>query len=152
MCTLTQFIKNLICVSALFSLLYSCSNNDFSRALTNAVEAGPGTTISFGDLTSFEWGTVHVYGPYDSLEQINQRHGTTLMAESPYASEWVPEGECLHIFTLHGEAAQSVFHLRSRGSCVDIVDRRRYSRAAAVFEVKVKKAGSHPRLKWIGSN
>jgi hypothetical protein len=152
MCTITKFIRYLIFAWALSCLLFSCSNNDFSSALTKAVEAGRGATIAFRDLTSFEWDTVYVYGPYQSLEQINKKHGTTLKASSLYGSDWVPEGDCLYIFTLHGKAVQSAFHPRYLGSCVDIVDPGLYSKEAAVFEVEVKVAGSHPILKWISSN
>ena len=115
-------IHNPLFAWALIWLLLGCSNsNDFSDALTKAVKTGPGTIIAFGDLTSFEWDSVYVYGPYQPLEEIDKRHGTALKGDSLYASDSVSEGDCLYIFTLDGKPVHSTLHPRYLGSCVDTV-------------------------------
>lgn len=146
-----KFIRNILIVWLLSLLLPSCSNNDFSDALTKAVGEGADTNVVFRDLTSFEWDKVYVYGPYQSLVEINKKHGTTLEANSSYASEWVPEGDCLYIFTLDGKPVHNTFHPRFRGSCVDILDPGIYSKEEAVFKVEIKVVGAHPTLQWVRS-
>ena len=149
----TDLIHNTLFVLALIPLSFGCSNtDDFSAALTKAVKAGPGTTVAFGDLTSFEWDFVYVYGPYQLLEEINKKHRTTLKGDSLYGSDSVSEGDCLYISTLHGKPVHSTFHPRYLGSCVDMVEPGIYSKEAAVFSVEVKVAGSHPLLKQVNSD
>ena len=73
LCKFTKFMRYLILSWALSGFFFSCSGNDFSGALSTAVKAAGDGPIVFGDLTSFKWDTVYVYGPYRSLEEINKK-------------------------------------------------------------------------------
>ena len=125
-------------------VLSCCSDDtDFSRKLGVEVSKGPGTTIRFADLTAFDWERVCIYGSYHPLEEINEKHKTSLKGR--YGVNHVSEGDCLYVFEGDRKTIAATYHRRYQGSCVTM--EKMYDRANAVFTVHIERPGSHPILK-----
>lgn len=133
-------------VLAAFSVALSgCTPiNDFSVRLENELKKEKGTVVKFSELTDFEWSTVYVYGPYQSIEVINQKHKSNLKDE--YHFNHVPEGDCLFIFESQGKTVRIITIPRYKGGCFEILDPGQYTKQNAVFEVMKKREGLRPQL------
>jgi hypothetical protein len=70
-----------ISVVFIFTLLGCSSGDDFAQRLENELNKGNVTIARFSELTDFEWSSVSVYGPYQSLDAINNKHTIHLSGE-----------------------------------------------------------------------
>jgi len=127
--------------------LGACSSADsFQRSLEQAARQGA-QSITLRDHTDFEWDTVHVYGPYASLDRINERHNLSIKRQGRYEGDFVSEGECLYVFSLRGSTVRTSVGPRH---CDGILKPGAYSSIEAVFAIK--REGSRWNLVASRSN
>lgn len=138
--------KNIVVVLAATTVALSgCTpSTGFESRLENVLNKGNGTVVNLSELTDFEWSTVYVYGPYQSVEEINKKHKTKLKYE--YEFGHVPEGECVYIFESQGKTTNIISIPRYKGGCFEILSPGIYSKQNAVFEVQKKQESMRPQL------
>lgn len=123
------------------ALAMACSPApDFGRALEESVGRSAGSTVTFRELTTFQWDAVHVYGPYHPLKEIRARHGVEIET-GRYDGNSVPEGKCLYLFTQNGRAVEVALGPRY---CARLKQQRTFSAADVVF--RVTGSGPHWEL------
>jgi hypothetical protein len=104
-----------------------------SRALSERMRRGPGTTVDFAEIAPFPWERVYVFGPYTSHERIQE----TLGFDWPGVRRTTVQGGKsvnLVVFVRDGTVVHWFEHPRREG-LEGLVDPRGYAREEARFPV-----------------
>jgi hypothetical protein len=104
-----------------------------SRALSEQMQRGPGTTVDFAEIAPFAWERVYLFGPYTSHEHIQE----TLGFDWPAVRRTTVQGGKsvnLVVFVRDGAVVHWFEHSRREG-LEGLVDPRGYAREEARFPV-----------------
>ncbi|MEX2603771.1 MAG: hypothetical protein WD361_06195 [Gracilimonas sp.] len=149
-------MKSLINLSVFsaFLLLVNCDNNtageaiDFQNRLAEVVKTSDSSgnkSISFKELTNFEWDSVHIFEPYtpsDSIfKQLVFRWGKV-----EELSIRTDEVNNLLVFTRQNKLVEYVGYPRNKGDFINIDLPQTFSVEEANFVIKEEYYGSQ---KWL---
>lgn len=109
-------------------------SNAVSRALSEQVRRGPGTTVDFAEVAPFAWDRLYVFGPYTPHQRIHDSLGFRWPGIRATTIEY-SEGVNLVVFVRSGEVVYWFEHPRNQGELLELARPQGYSREEARFQV-----------------
>ncbi|MEX2603784.1 MAG: hypothetical protein WD361_06260 [Gracilimonas sp.] len=147
-------LKNLFIFSGLL-LLVNCDNNntageaiDFQNRLVEVVNTNDysgNQSIAFGELTTFKWDSVHIFGPYTPSDIIFKRLGFRWDKVEDLSIQ-SDEINNLLVFTRQNKLVEYVEYPRYKGDFINLDLPQTFSVEEANFVIKEEYYGSQ---KWL---
>lgn len=133
-------------IVAAFCGWFIIRSRSVSRALSEQVRRGPGTTVDFAEVAPFAWDRLYVFGPYTPHQHIHETLGFPWPGVSGTTIEY-SDGVNLVVFVRSGQVVYWFEYPRSQGELLELTSPQGFSHEEACFQVSL--VGAEQRLALV---